>query len=163
LAKFLFNLETLLKHRENVEQRERDELLRISYKYQIELRNRDDLMARRQEMMQELAQKQMENASDQELVWFHRYIERLGQEISECKKRLVQLESEVQAQKEVVIDASKKRKVLALLKAKKQKEYFMEMEKQEQKEIDDWIVTRFATTEVQTIEQHISADTKITE
>jgi len=163
LAKFLFNLETLLRHRENIEQKERDELLRLSYRHQVEFRNCNSLLAKCLETMKELAKRQLENASDQELTWFHLYIDRLGYEIAECKKRLARLEAEVQKQKEIVIEVSKKRKVLALLKSKKQSEYVHEMEKQEQKEIDEWVVARFAAAEMQTIGHSNNNNTKITE
>jgi flagellar protein FliJ len=143
LPKFRFNLETLLKHREDIEQKERDELFRLTYRYQTELRHRDDLILKSQETMNELARKRSENADHHELDLFYLYINRLTYEIEESKKRLAKLETEVQAQKEVVIEATKKKKVLATLKSKKEKEFILETEKQEQKEIDDLVITRY--------------------
>jgi flagellar protein FliJ len=144
LAKFVFSLETLLQHRERIEQRERDELFRRIYNYQIELRNRDGLAARLKETMEELGRKQAEDVASQELNWFYLYINRLRLEIQEAEKRLFQIDSGVQEQKKVVIDASKKKKTLVSLRAKQEKEFIFSSEKQEQKEIDELVVTRYA-------------------
>ena len=147
MAKFLFSLETLLQHRENVEQKERDDLLRLTYKYQLELHCRNDLAAKFKETMNELSLKRANNSAHQELNWFYLYLNRLTFEIGECEKRLSQLQSEVQAQKEVVIEATKKKKILATMKAKKEKEYIVTLEKQEQKEVDELVVMRHAAKE----------------
>jgi flagellar protein FliJ len=147
LPKFRFSLETLLRHREDIEQREKEELLRLTYKYQIEVSNRNGLNARYQETTKEITEKSSVNANDPELNWFYLYLNRLTHEIKECEVRLAKLQSEVQTQKEAVIEASKKRKTLASLKTKREKEFIFEMEKQEQKEIDDLVVTRYVIPE----------------
>lgn len=147
MPKFRFSLETLLRHREDIEQREKDELFKLNYRHQTELRHRDDLNAKFRETMDELALRKAQLSDHQELNWFYLYMNRLAQEIRECEKRLAQLEADVQAQKEAVVEASRKKKVLSTLKAKKQKEFITEVEKQEQKDIDDLVVTRFASRE----------------
>jgi flagellar export protein FliJ len=147
LPKFLFSLETLLRHREDIEQKERDELLRLTYQYHTELRHHGELTVKFRETMKELSGKRSANSEHKELDWYYLYLNRLTHEIAESEKRLTQLQSEVQAQKEVVIEAGKKRKVLASLKSKRQKEFAFEMEKQEQKEIDDIVVTRYKIRE----------------
>lgn len=147
MAKFLFSLETLLRHRENIEQRERDALLRLTYKYQMEQHNREELSARMQETLNELSIKRNENPANPELNYFYLYINRLIYEVERCEKRLLALQSEIQAQKEVVLEASKKKKTLATMKAKKEKEFLFVQEKQEQKEVDELVVTRYSTRE----------------
>ena len=147
MPKFIFNLETLLRHRKNLEQRERDALLRLNYKYQMEMDTRNSLAARFQETMNGIAQKCENNSIDDELSWFYLYLNRLTQEIKECEKRLAQLKSEIEAQKEAVIDASKKRKTLVSMRAKREKEFIVAQEKQEQKEVDDLVVTRYTAPE----------------
>ena len=147
MPKFTYNLETLLRYREEIEDRERDALHRLTYKHQVEDNIRNGLAAKFQETMHDIAAKYADKFRDQELTWFHLYLNRLTCEISECEKRLVQLQSEIKAQKEAVIEASKNRKTLASMKAKKEKEFFAEQEKQEQKEIDDLVVARYARLE----------------
>jgi flagellar FliJ protein len=147
VPKFKFSLETLLRHRDDIEQRERDVLFRLNYKYQTEIRHRDGLSVKFRETMDELASKRMNLTDHLELNWFHLYMKRLTHEIAESEKRLAQIDAEVQTQKKVVIEASKKKKVLSSLKTKKEREFIAEMEKQEQKEIDEIVVTRFAGRE----------------
>ena len=147
LPKFKFNLQTLLRHREDIEQREKDALLRLNYKYQVETNNRNGLAERFQETMKEIGLKCANNAIDREINWFYLYINRLNHEIKECEQRLAKLQSEIHAQKEIVIEASKKRKTLASLRTKKEKAFTFAMEKREQKEIDELVVMRYTTTE----------------
>jgi len=147
LPKFTYNLETLLRYREEIEDRERDALNRLTYKYQLENSIRNELAVKFRETMHDMAAKYADKFRDEELSWFHLYLNRLTCEIGEREKRLVQLQSEIKAQKEAVIEASKNRKTLASMKAKKEKEYFMEQEKREQKEIDDLVVTRYTRSE----------------
>jgi flagellar protein FliJ len=147
LAKFVFSLETLLQHRERLEQRERDELFRLDYKYQVEVRFRQSLSERFNETMVELSRKHAEQPANEELSLFLLYINRLKQEINESEKRLSQLNLEVQKQKEIVVEATKKKKALASLKAKREREFAFAQEKQEQKEIDEIVVTRYTKNE----------------
>ncbi len=113
MPKFKFSLETLLRHREDTEQRERDELLRLNYKHQVELNHRHSLTLKFQETMHEISRRCEENTLDQELNWSYAYLNRLTHEIKECENRLKKLQSEVLAQQAVVIEAAKKRKALA--------------------------------------------------
>ena len=143
LPKFLFSLETLLRHREDLEQKERDELLRLTYRYQTELRRRDDLSLKFRDTMRDISIKRSENSDHLELNWHYLYINRLTQEIGESETCLARLQSEIEAQKEVVIEAAKKKKVLASLRSRREKEFTAAAEKQEQKEVDDLVVTRY--------------------
>jgi flagellar export protein FliJ len=144
LAKFRFGLETLLHYREDLEQRERDELLRRTYKYQVEIQKHSELTAKFQEIMKELSQKRSENAPHNELDFFYKYLNRLSLEIKASDKRMVELQAEVQSQKEVVIEASKKKKTLATMRTKKEREFIAAVDRQEQKEVDELVVTRYA-------------------
>jgi flagellar protein FliJ len=148
LKKFVFSLETLLQYRDDIEQKERDELFRLTYKYQLELHNREALAAKRQETLEELALKQSENTTQQEQAWFYLYLDRLHYESEACEKRILQLESEIAAQKQVVIEATKKKKTLASMKTRKSREHTVAVEKQDQKEIDELATARFAAKEL---------------
>jgi flagellar export protein FliJ len=148
VAKFRFGLETLLRYREDREQKERDELSHRTKKYQVEFDNCDKLTKKLRATMKELSQKQSENAPHQELDYYYRYLARLNHEISESKKRLAQLQVDVQSQKEAVIEASKKRKTIATMRAKKEQEFVIALDRQEQKEVDDMVVARYARREI---------------
>ncbi|MBN2319540.1 MAG: flagellar FliJ family protein [Acidobacteria bacterium] len=155
MAKFRFNLEVLLKHRENIEQKERDALLRIAYFYQLALRQRDTLEQKRRETMLQMSLKQAENPEAGDLEWFRLYMSRLFHEIEENEKRLMKLNSEIQEQKKVVVEAVKKRKVISILRAKRKKEFNIAQDKKEQKEVEEWVAARYAA-ERQSLQRQIS-------
>ena len=147
MPRFQFNLETLLRHREEIEQKEKDELLRLTYQYQTELNHRYGLSLKFRDTMEELSLKRSENRENQELNLYYLYLNRLTLEIGQSEKRLAELQAQVQAQKEAVIEASKKRKALTSLRSKREKEFAAAVEKQEQKEVDDLVITRYGSRE----------------
>lgn len=144
MRKFTYSLETLLQYREEIEERERDELHRLNYKHQVEDNIRKICESKLQETMHDMVAACADKSSDKELTWFHLYLSRLTQEISESDKRIAHLKSAIEAQKKAVIEASKNRKTLSSMKAKLEKEYFVELGRQEQKEIDDLVITRYS-------------------
>lgn len=145
MPRFRFSLETLLRHREDIEQRERDELLRLNYRYETARRAHAELLDKLHQTMEELGRRQAQDPADEELEWFRRYVSRLMIEVKESERRLSEIEADIARQKEIVIEASRNKKVLSTLKAKKQKEFAVEMDRREQKEIEDLVVTRYAT------------------
>jgi flagellar biosynthesis chaperone FliJ len=64
--------------------------------------------------------------------------------VAASNKHVAELEKKIQAQKLVVIEAVKKKKVLESLKRKKQKEFDLATERQGQKNIDEIVVTSYA-------------------
>jgi flagellar export protein FliJ len=147
LAKFRFALETLLRYRQNIEDKERDAMLRLWFEYQTEMRNRADLNVKRHQTMSQIVRMQTENQDQKELAWFYLYLNRLTLEINECEKSLLKLESEIQIQKEVLLEASKKRKTLSSMKARQKKDFIRDLERQEQREVDELVVSRFVVRE----------------
>jgi flagellar protein FliJ len=155
LAKFRFSLEFLLKYREDIEQKERDVLLRLIYSYQLALQHRDTLERKRRETMLQLYLKQAENPEAGDIEWFRLYINRMAHEIEENEKQLVKLNAEIQRQKEVVIRAVKDRKLISTLRKKREKEFSIAQDKKEQKEVEEWVATRYAVKR-QSLPQQIS-------
>jgi flagellar FliJ protein len=143
MKKFAFNLETLLRHRKNLEEKERDELARLHFEYQTEINHRDDLRNRLKETLGELSRLRCKNADSGEVAWFYPYMDRLRYEIELSHKRIAELDRAFQAQKLVVIEATKKKKILDSLKTRKQREFNLAVERQEQKTVDELAVTRF--------------------
>lgn len=144
MPKFQFSLQVLLKYREDMEQRERDTLMRIMYSYQLSLRHRDELERKLTETRTRLSREQAESPEAGDLEWYRRYMNRLIFEIEQNEKQLVKLDSEVREQKKVVIEAVKKRKVLSALRAKREREFNSALDKKEQKEVDEWVAAKYA-------------------
>lgn len=144
MAKFQFSLQVLLKHREDIEQKEQDALLRLTYDRQLVIRHRDALQQKRRETMMNMSRAESGNPEAGDLEWFRLYMNRLAHEIDASEKKLTKLNSEIQEQKKVVIEAVKNRKVISALKEKREKEFNIAMEKKEQKEVEEWVATKYA-------------------
>ena len=142
MAKFRFSLQTLLRYREDAEQVARDEMMLRVSRQQQEQQKLDDLKRRRTENAAEMAAKQLDNTAYDELVYYRMYLDRLDYEIENSHNRLVRLRAEVELQRKILVEASKKRKTLTSLRDKKKKEFNLEQEKIFQKEIDDIVVVR---------------------
>jgi flagellar FliJ protein len=147
MKRFSFELETLLRFRQNLEEKERNELSRLFYSLHREMQNLNSLQSRYHETMGDLAQKQNHSADPRELALFHLYLKRLEQEMEKSRNRIRQMEKDVEAQKQVVIEATKRTKILDTLKTRKRREYLAKADKEEQKTVDELVVTRFANRE----------------
>ena len=71
------------------------------------------------------------------------YIRYLEEVIAQLKRRRQEVDLQRLRQKEVMIEATKKRKTMDLLKEKYLQEYMFEMNRLEQIEIDDWVTTGY--------------------
>lgn len=147
MKKFSFRLETLLRYRVSIEERERETLSRLNFKLHTELNQLDLLHSREHEARVELARARASSANDIEVQWYYPYLDRLRLEIERSNKRIAQLEKEIAAQKAVVIEATKNKKVLDTMKKKKVKEFTAAIEKLEQKAVDEIVATRSARKE----------------
>jgi len=148
MKRFAFGLETLLRHRRNLEEKQRIELSRLHSQRQSQLDRRKELLDRQEDALAELTEKRLDDTADhEEIHWFYPYLGRLQSEISMCEKRIVQLEEAIEVQKTTVIQVSKDRKVLDKLKSKQEKEFNTVLEKREQKTIDELVTVQFTRKE----------------
>jgi flagellar FliJ protein len=143
MKKFSFNLETLLRHRKNIEEREKTALSRVQYCLQSEQQRRDQISRKNVETLSELETLRRECAAQEELRLYYPYLDRLRHEAEASAQNIVKLEKELQDQKTVVLTASRNKKVIEILKSRKKSEFLIEADRQEQKVIDEMVVTRF--------------------
>ena len=144
MKRFVFALETLLRYRQNLEEKERNELSRLFFRHHREKQNLDSLQSRHGEAMMELTQQRTGEVDPREIEWSCLYLNRLEFEMEECRKRIRQLEKEIESQKKIVIEATKKTKIIDTLKSHKRRDYLAAFDKAEQKAVDEFVVTRFA-------------------
>jgi flagellar FliJ protein len=143
MKKFAFRLETLLRYRKNLEEKEQAELFQLFSRLQRENGHLQDLQRKHQDVLAELTEHRSAGADYGETSWFYLYLDRLRFEMRRSAERIYRLEQDIQEQKTVLIEASKKKKILDSLKTKEQKAYVSAADKQEQKAIDDLVVIRF--------------------
>lgn len=144
MKKFVFRLETLLYHRRSIEERERIKFSRIRGELLAELDHLETLQAKHAETRSELALKKSGECDSREISWFYRFLDRLSLEMAVARERIAQLERELEVQKQIMIEASRDKKMIENLRLKKEKEFLVSLERQEQKSIDEIVVTRFA-------------------
>jgi flagellar FliJ protein len=144
MKKFVFRLETLLHHRRNIEERERIKFSRIRSELLAELKHLEMLEAKHAETRSELASEESGECDSREISWFYRFLDRLSLEMATSRGRIAQLERELEVQKQIMIEASRDKKMIENLRLKKHKEFFVSLERQEQKSVDELVVTRFA-------------------
>jgi len=143
MKRFQFRLETLLHHRRNIEEKEHTRFLRIQSEILTETDRREKLRAQQFETLAGLAQKQTGTFDSQEVSWFYRYLDRLVRQIERSAERIAALEKELEAQKQVMIAAMRDRKIIENLRGKREKEFQVSLEREEQKFIDEMVVTRY--------------------
>ncbi len=143
MKRFAFRLETLLRHRKNLEEKERNELVRMASLLQKKCEQLQLLQDKTHATLHELAGKKIAYAEHVEIGWFYTYLDRLKHEMEQCRQSIAQLKQEIEDQKSLVIEASKRRKVLDTLKTRKEKEFSAAAEKEEQKAVDEIVVIRF--------------------
>lgn len=144
MRRFVFNLETLLRHRKHLEEREREKLAWIHYRLETEKQRLAELLDRHAETRREMAQEKLPRYDTEEIGRYRSYLDRLEHEIEQASARIRTLRSELEKQTELWVERSKDKKVLEKLRGKKEREYFSAMDKLEQKAVDEIVVTRFA-------------------
>lgn len=144
MRRFQFRLETLLQHRRNVEERERTRFSRLSGELMGEVKRIEALRVRHAETLSELAPMKLGDCDSREIAWFYRFLDRLTQEMEQTARRIEELEKKVEAQKQVMISATRDKKMIENLRTRRAKEFLVSSQREEQKSVDEIVVTRFA-------------------
>ena len=142
MRRFNFRLESILRHRKLLEDRERTVLSQARTELKVETDHHEDLEKRRQSTIETIVDASSGQIDPLDLDVGRRYLERIGTEIARSEQRLVTLDHAVKTQTRVVVEASKKTKVLDTLKSRKRKEHQVEADKAEQKGVDEIVVIR---------------------
>jgi len=144
MKKFSFRLETLLQHRHHLEEKERTKFSAIRNELMAEMKRVQALRTEQARTLAGLAQRKSGNCDLREIIWHYRFLDRIALELERAAKRIAEVEGRLEAQKQVMIEAMRDKKVLENLRSKRKKEYLTVLERTEQKAVDDVVVTRYA-------------------
>lgn len=144
MRRFVFNLETLLRHRRHLEEREREKLAWIHYRLETERQRLAELQARHADTRREMAQEKLPHYDTEEVGRYRSFLDRLEREIEQASARIRTLHAELEKQTELWVERSKDKKVLEKLRGKREREHLAAADKLEQKAVDEIVVTRFA-------------------
>ena len=141
---FIFRFETLLttrRHAEEACQKELSDAKRALSAEQALLRESRE--TRRRSLL-ELGRRQGEGVRAADLALFGSYLDRLGREIDARLKRVAAAERRVSQQRQLVVEAMKRRKVLEKLREKDEREFIETHARDERKFIDEVATGRHA-------------------
>ena len=140
MKRFKFSLETLLKYRINIEKKKKEDWARAK-KERVEAEERLERIYQEERERRELLESLMEGEID--LKFFNltqRYIGQLIR-LEKIQSKIVEEKKKIEEEKlKEWIEARKAKKVLENYKEKKWKEYVYELDREEQKIIDDLFV-----------------------
>ncbi len=146
MRKFVFNLENLLQYRLHLEEKERNKFSLMRAELLAELKRKVELETQQRNTRSELLLKKSGIYDAQEISWFYLFLNRLEKEIQRSNDRAARLERSLETQKQIMISASRNKQMIENLKKKRQKEYGVALDREDQKSIDEIVVTRFART-----------------
>jgi flagellar FliJ protein len=145
MKRFQFRLDPVLRHRENLEEQEKNKLAQINFRLESEVRRLLQIETEQIETRERLRTLRLDSGDPRESSWYDPYLKRLAHEAQEVRKRIDALRLEHKTQKETLMEASKKRKVIDTLKTRRRKEYSQFCDKEEQRNVDEIVVTRYSS------------------
>ena len=141
---YTFNLQTVLDHRQFIEDNLKKELAESKQQVVVARQQLDALKGKEMETAAALKWEQEQGLSSDQVIAYHHYLRRLAGHIvrqKEIVKECVALESAKQGE---LVEAVKKRQILEKLKEQGLERYNRAMLKKEMKLIDELAVNRFA-------------------
>jgi flagellar protein FliJ len=141
--RFRFHLESVLELRKNKqEQEEKSYMKLVSELFEMD-RQIEGVQNERRRISGECERKMTGNLLLDEWRRDLNYIGYLQEVTERLRKRRREIDQQRLRQREVMIDAIKKRKTMDSLKEKYLQEYLFEINRQDQIEIDDWATTGY--------------------
>ncbi|HLC42300.1 MAG TPA: flagellar export protein FliJ [Methylomirabilota bacterium] len=134
---FKFSLETLLNHRRHQEELVVPQLTKAHQAIQTEEMILQRLRSLAQWGEQELAQHQSEGKAGWELAIFYDFLSRVRAERRRSEERLSQAHRELETIRAELLEKRKGRRVVEVLREKSWHAYKAEMERKEQRELDE--------------------------
>ncbi|HBG46109.1 MAG TPA: flagellar export protein FliJ [Deltaproteobacteria bacterium] len=143
MRKFKFNLEPLFEYRQRLEEISHKEFGESLERLKDEERRIEELKELYLKSSHEIDSLKETGAGRQEMELYHSYMSGLKRHISEQDRILVQVSAVVERKRGELIEASKNRKVIELMKERSLSSYNKRMDKVEQKESDELVTARF--------------------
>lgn len=147
MKKYRFPLQAVLREREIREDEKKRGLAKaLDRLYAAKASLEKSRLEREMNLKGSLEEKMKSSPDVVRLKGFESFIWFLNQKISGQKNEVKLMEAEVMAERQKLIEASKRRKVMSTLKENRRVEYYLGMDKLEQKEMDESSVMRAKKT-----------------
>lgn len=132
-----FELEQVLKYRTEIERTRKQEFSVAKQNFEHACERLNHEQAKLEGLSKEFCNRQAELNSIEDLRMYSDFFGRKREEIKDHKEQVDQLEHVVSDRREILLDASKEKKVLETLKDKNEKEFRLAMDKKEQEFMDE--------------------------
>jgi len=143
MKKYRFNLEPVLNHRRLVEETLQKDLAILKISFIDENEKLITYEESRVKLLEELQQIQKEGTTTSDILLYLPFIEQVSKDIERQKKRVFELEKQVEQNRKDLLEATKKKKALQKLKEKAFKAYNQKLIKNEQDFLNEVSVTQF--------------------
>ena len=140
---FKSRFETVLKHREWVEDKVQRELADIKHSLNKEKGTLVSYNQSLENSLKELHQKQTEGALTSELSLYFPFFNRLASLIQKKKKTIEDMSLKLNSKLEELVDASKQKKIIKKIKEKERKDFLIKKIKQEQRFMDEIGINKY--------------------
>jgi flagellar FliJ protein len=134
MRKFVFQLESVLEYRQNMEDHEKNLLGRAVQKALAEEQSLDKLSLKRQQHLTAC------KSSEVNLTFIHQqevHLQYIEAKINQSQEKLIEAKKKVKIHKRSLVDASKKRKMIEKIREKRLQEYRRDLAKEEQGILDE--------------------------
>jgi len=147
MRKFVFNLEPLYGHRQRIEELSQKEFAEVNLTCQSEEKKLIDLVGLYKRSAAELDSLKEQGASANYIETHHAYLEGLKRRIKSQEASVAKIRVLVEKKRADLIDASRDRKVIEIMKEKSLSAYQSRAEKLEIKEAEDMTIARYRRNE----------------
>lgn len=144
MAKFKFNLQTVLKLKEQLEQNAKNNLGKATKVLEQEEKALEELFVYKEELIKSFKEKSKQGTNVQELINHNNYLLKLNKRIKNQNQNVDIARRNVDKQRQVLVEASREKKVLEKLREKKFEEYMKEEYKKEQKITDEIVSYKYS-------------------
>ena len=149
MAMYTFNLQTVLDHRQFVEDTLKKELADVRRQASAEKRQLEALKRKEMNTAATLKNEQAEGLSSDRVVAFHAYLQRLSARITDQQRIVAEIKVQETEKQDELIAAMKKRQILEKLKEQGLEKYNQRMQKKEMHFIDEVAVNQFVRKSTQ--------------
>lgn len=139
MKKFAFSLEKLLNYKEQVLQKEKNDLASLRKKLQAEKDSKSELLKKLAEANEDFIEKSSKGMTPSQMSLAKAYIKSISDRIRESENRILLLERSVDKQLGVVVGATKEVSSLEKLQEKQWEEYKHMAQKEEENFIEEYV------------------------
>lgn len=144
MKKFKFRLQKVMEFKEEIERQRMLDLGKAKKRVSAEDRKLEQLWQKDGEYRKQIEEKEKEYIINPvEMDLYYRYLKKLGIDMESQKERIQAAKSKMEATRQILLAATKERKILEKLKEKKYFAYATEIARKEQFNLDDLANTAF--------------------